>query len=523
MPALRLAAPLALLLTLAACAGDSVDFKTPPTPTGLALRDAGLDPTEQAPRSDNPSRLEAPTAWAEVRDGTAVRVHVAILAEEDAGDDFDPLAATYTPFPLEPISDPDPAGFVRWEADLPSRSTDEVLVHWFEVEDDAGDRRQWPEAGAAEAVVVAPIPFTLDFAWPDWPAPFDPVPCLPDVDRIYDDGPNESTLVPAPAFKPIKTPIWVPPSQASVLGNVLGLQSGIGLEVAGEYYFLPLVVMLWNEVANHALGGDQLATSYCPLTDTALAFDTGFDPEDLPRNPHFAPAGLYNSNLSVGRQGMAPGAATAFNQMMGFGFTGPETGVCLDVRPSVLTSFQFWQKLHPETLVLNGDPDLLDDFDYVSRPNPYEDYWRNREIDFPVAFREPQETERLAPKDRVLGVMGGGDPLAIPLGSDSFVHHDEVSGTPVVVFYQSRTAFCLESRLPDTGEELRFQRAAGSWRGVPLYADDRAEPSLWTPEGVAISGPLRGQRLAWVPSMSAFWFAWYAMYPETRFVGAPGS
>jgi len=519
MPALRLAIGLAVL-ALAACAGDSVEFKSPATPTGLELRDAGLEPPEQAPLAANPSRLEAPTAWVLVRDAVAVTAHVAVVP---ADGEIEPSTVTYTPVALEPAGDPDAAGFVRWEADLDSRRTDEALVHWFEVRDDTGDLRRWPEGGAPDAVVVQPIPFTLDFAWPDWPALHEPLPCIADVDRIFDGGPNEATLVPAPAFKPIKDPIWVPTDQASVMGNLIGLQTGIGLEVAGEYYFLPLVVMLWNEVANHPLGGGQLVTSYCPLTDTALAFDTGFDPDDLPRNPHYAPAGLYNSNLSVGRQGLPTGQGTAFNQMMGYGFTGPETGVCLDVRPSVLTSLQFWQKLHPETLVLNGDFDLLDEFDYVSRPNPYRNYWRNREIDFPVAFQEPEGAARLEPKERVLGVMGSGDPLAIPLGDEIFVHHDTVGDTPLVVFYQSRTAFCLESRLPDTGEELRFERADGAWRGVPLYRDDRPEPSLWTPEGVAISGPLRGRRLAWVPSMSAFWFAWYAMYPETRFVVSPGS
>lgn len=30
-------------------------------------------------------------------------------------------------------------------------------------------------------------------------------------------------------------------------------------------------------------------------------------------------------------------------------------------------------------------------------------------------------------------------------------------------------------------------------------------------------GPAKGTRLGRIPSMSSFWFAWYAMYPEARF------
>ena len=57
--------------------------------------------------------------------------------------------------------------------------------------------------------------------------------------------------------------------------------------------------------------------------------------------------------------------------------------------------------------------------------------------------------------------------------------------------------------------------------GWNAAGDTTAEPSLWTFEGVALSGPAKGHRLAWVPAVSGFWFAWYAIYPESR-VEIPG-
>lgn len=178
-----------------------------------------------------------------------------------------------------------------------------------------------------------------------------------------------------------------------------------------------------------------------------------------------------------------------------------------------MTSINFWRKLHPDTWVLEGnDPEIRN---WLTVDNPYRNYWRDESLRAPIS--EPDPPPVMGMKENVLGIMGAGDPLAIALRRHPFVHHDRVGSTPIVVFYQSRTAFCLERALPDTGE-LTFRRSSATWNGIQLYVDDQPDPSFWTPEGIAISGPLRGRRLAWIPSMNAFWFAWYTMYPETRFV-----
>ena len=62
------------------------------------------------------------------------------------------------------------------------------------------------------------------------------------------------------------------------MSNLAGVTHGIGVEWEGEAYFFPMIVMLWNEVANSRLGELQVAMTYCPLTDTALLFDTGSTP-----------------------------------------------------------------------------------------------------------------------------------------------------------------------------------------------------------------------------------------------------
>ena len=208
------------------------------------------------------------------------------------------------------------------------------------------------------------------------------------------------------------------------------------------------------------------------------------------------------------------GSSSPFNQMMGYAFLGPREGKRLNPRPSVLVDISLWERLHPNTLVLEGDPGNIDEFDYIRRPNPYAEYWRTSEIRFPVARTD----DRMHPKSRVFGVLFPDDPVVVPLApQQDFVHHTSVDGLDVVILYTNQLAIALHAKHPLTGEPLRLRRSRVSWRQTPLFEDDAVEPSLWTLEGVAISGPARGSRLGWIPSMSSFWFAWYAMYPEARF------
>ena len=408
---------------------------------------------------------------------------------------------------LLPISGEDPAGFVRWEAGLPPRTPDESLDYRFTAHGVAADEQVGPFR-------VSPTPLTIDFPWPSWPEPEYDWPSRGDITRILDGAEDEATLAPAFPFDVIREPIWTPLERQTITANSAGIREGIGIEVDGQAYFLPLAVMLWNEVANLTFGPWRSGVSYCPLTDTILHFDSGFEPGALPKWHDWAPAGLYNSNLSVGIEGLSPGSSSPFNQMMGYAFLGPKEGKRLVPRPSVLVDIGLWERLHPNTLVLEGDPGNIDKFDYIRRPNPYAEYWRSPELRAPVARTD----DRMHPKSRVFGVLFPDDPVVLPLTPrQDFVHHARISGLDVVILHTNQLSIALHAKHPLSGDPLRLSRSRASWRQMPLFEDDSGDPSLWTLEGVAISGPAKGTRLGWIPSMSSFWFAWYAMYPEARF------
>jgi hypothetical protein len=499
------------VLLLTGCAGDEAFLKTAPGATGLLVVDAGIYPSD-------PDPLEESVAFALVRDAERV---VLRLAEAD-GDSLeagriDSAARSYARIELDAVEGEGAAGTLRqWETALPARGEGHAWLYWFEAF--AGDQVvAFPAEGPGSAIRMAARTFDLDFEWPGWPPLSVELPCLGEPSRVWDGAEDEATLAVAPDFLEISQPIWSSVTQQTVMANSEAIMKGAGVEIGGQAYFFPLAVLLWNEVSNQSIGGMRTAMSYCPLTDTAVHFDTGFDPQHLPKFHNFEPSGLFNSNVLVSIRG--PQNPTSFSQMLGFGIQGARSGECLNVLPSIMIDYQTWVRLHPDTLVLEGDVRTAADFQYVSRVNPYRDYWRsNVELRAPVARTD----SRFELKRQVLVLMLLEDPVVVPLGSGPFVHHTQAAGLDVVIFHHGQAAVALERRHPLTGETLRFTRSPLDWRGTPLYRDDSAESSLWTFEGVALGGPAKGHRLPWVPSMSGFWFAWYAIYPESR-VEIPGS
>ena len=56
---------------------------------------------------------------------------------------------------------------------------------------------------------------------------------------------------------------------------------------------------------------------------------------------------------------------------------------------------------------------------------------------------------------------------------------------------------------------------SGILRNSALVMYDRATISMWTQEGEAIAGPLRGERLRRIPSELTTWAAWRERHPNT--------
>jgi hypothetical protein len=129
------------------------------------------------------------------------------------------------------------------------------------------------------------------------------------------------------------------------------------------------------------------------------------------------------------------------------------------------TTWEDWKTQHPDTEVLSKETG----FSRAYGRSPYGDYYENGDIYFPLSFRSSQ----YHPKERVIGIEVDGKFKAYPFAELSQV----------------------QSPLEDTFAGQKFT----------------LEFNLETRNGV-----IRDPQGKVLPSVNAFWFAWYAFHPETK-------
>lgn len=252
----------------------------------------------------------------------------------------------------------------------------------------------------------------------------------------------------------IDRPRFIPAERAGFLkdsGRVLGLSRA---NVARAY---PIPILNWHEIVNDEINGEPIAVTYCPLCGTGVAYRAEVDGRPLT----FGVSGLlYNSDvLLYDRE-----TESLWSQILAQAVAGPLKGKRLEMIPLTHTSWSDWRRRHPDTLVLSTDTGHPRDY----TRDPYAGYETSSAIWFKVAHQDG----RYHPKELVIGVEVDGRFKAYPFaelvrGPREF--RDTVGDRPVVVRFnpEHRTGAVYDSN------------------GQPI------------------------------PSIIAYWFAWYAFHPET--------
>ena len=256
-----------------------------------------------------------------------------------------------------------------------------------------------------------------------------------------------------------------------------------GLVENGVARAYPQRVLVWHEIVNDTVGGENLAVTYCPLTGTALAFERG--------DTEFGVTGrLVNSNLVMYDRS----TNTWFPQVLAVGIKGPRAGEALVERPLIWTTWERWKAAHPDTEVLSTQTGFARNYNHdpYGTYNPLSGYYAP---DSPRMFPVMHEDTRFPAKSVFLGARTSETAVAFRLDS---LRQDgqltiEADGENFTAIYDPEL---------DTGHVFRGTTDAEAViDGTGLHAvqwigDDSApEP---------------------VNSFDAMWFAWTAFYPETH-------
>ncbi len=258
----------------------------------------------------------------------------------------------------------------------------------------------------------------------------------------------------------ILTPKFVPATDAAFLHDddrVLGLTAGT------EAKAYPVKILNWHEIVNDTIGGKAVVVTYCPLCGTGMAFEA----EVQGKRHTFGVSGLlYQSDLLM----YDHQTESLWSQVGMHAVSGSLTGEKLTPMSLEHTIWRDWRTAHPSTGVLSTRTGSFRNYDR----DPYEGYRDSAELFFDTTHVD----SRYHPKEWVVGIDIQGVTKAYP-----FTELKKVS-SPVT-------------------DQVNGQRVTVRFNATTRSASVIDEP---------------GQQ---IPSVTAFWFAWYAFHPDTQVFKAP--
>ena len=295
---------------------------------------------------------------------------------------------------------------------------------------------------------------------------------------------------------PLKNPKMIPAAQASYLGddNIV-----FGVAIDGDVRAYPRRILAWHEMFKDRIAGRDLNGVYCTLCGSMILYDTrvkGVQHE-------LGTSGfLYRSNKLM----YDHATQSLWSTLSGTPVVGPLVGqgIELPMLHVVTTTWGEWKKRHPQTSVLSLDTGHRRDY---AEGAAYRDYFATDRLMFGV----PRLDVRLPNKAEVLALRAPGaaaDPLAIAAAflAANRIYHDRVGSIAFVVLTDASGA----NRVYESG-----QPAIDRWDGESQARDAAGQVWQVSEDGLREPGGVLRKRL---PAHRAFWFGWYAAYPETRLV-----
>lgn len=291
------------------------------------------------------------------------------------------------------------------------------------------------------------------------------------------------------------------------------LEPVIQIQVGDEARAYPIQVLIWHEIVNDQIGALPIVVTFCPLCNTAIAFERTVNGQVL----DFGTTGrLRFSNLIMyDRQ-----TETWWQQAGGEAIAGELTGTNLEGYPALIVAWQDFRDAFPNGRVLSKNTGYVRDYG----SNPYTGY---DDIDSsPFLFVGPLTPGAMPPMARVLTIELNNEAIAFPYETmaEIGVANETVGGEPVVVFWQAGVASPLDTvnigQGRDVGTAAAFSPRLGNERLTFSYSSgdirDDQTGSNWDIFGRAVQGELIGSQLVPVVSINHFWFSWAAFRPDTR-------
>jgi len=268
----------------------------------------------------------------------------------------------------------------------------------------------------------------------------------------------------------------------------------LGVFLNGEAKAYPIKIIGYHHELPDTVGGMPVVVTYCIECRSGRVYD----PIVNGKNKTFRLVGGDETNAMF-----EDDAGSWWHQENGEAFKGPETGTSLDAIPSEQMTLQAWLRLHPQSLILQKDPD------FVKKYTMLDGYDRGKTKNNEDLSADPGSWQR---KSWIVGIFAGGNAKAYDWNDlkNARVINDTLGTAPDVIMLEEDTmSFHAFSRTIDN-TILTF-----SWDSRRNTLTDTNTHSVWNTGGVCIEGALKGTQLASYPAYQEYWFAWKQFHPNT--------
>lgn len=294
------------------------------------------------------------------------------------------------------------------------------------------------------------------------------------------------------------------------------------VEASHEILLLPQKIMVWHQVVNGMVDGQQASIVYSPLTGSVVGLFGTVGGRTLT----FGSSGkLLNSNIVLYDRK----TESEWSQILAKSVEENEESKTIKTFPVDWSTWELAKARYPDARVLSSDTGVI-------RPygdDPYGSYLhKNTYYQTGGPFFSRMNTDgRLDDKEIVLGLKKDGSYLGILKSKikEEGAVNTTVGGYPVVAVHDCSTdSVRVYSRMVN-GEEYRFYWRAHrlidqngeewSIRGAYIgrvYTDSMSHEEQDRMMKLYTEKTANDAVLEWIPSFDVMWFAWSAFYPSTE-------
>ena len=297
---------------------------------------------------------------------------------------------------------------------------------------------------------------------------------------------------------PLRRPRVVTPSDAKYLkdSNVV-----FGIVINGEARAYPKRILAWHEMAIDRIGGIDLTIVYCTLCGTVIPYENTVGDRVF----RFGTSGLlYQSNKLM----FDEDSNSLWSSIEGTPVVGSlvDSGLQLRMRPVVTTTWKEWRAAHPTTTVLSIDTGFTRDY---AEGAAYRDYFSHDRLMFQVSKTD----RRLANKAEVL-TLRAADPKASGVAVPIAIEARFLQGTPVFSFDAAGQRYTVVTSAGGANRVYRVSSTFPEQRASAVIRDSQGRG--WTvTEDALVSADDPAVRAPRVAAQRAFWFGWFAQFPDT--------